>query len=115
MVLTSDQFYILVFHAGGIWILLEVVFGYFVARVLLEQCVGRIGIFGGTGDMLHPVVWTWCVIDSLFCFIADSALFRRVDPFDVCLIAGSALFRRFDLYDFDVAIYCKATRKPKFL
>ncbi len=35
--------------------------GFFVASVLLEKIVGKKVIFGGTGDMVHPVIWTWCV------------------------------------------------------
>ena len=46
LVLTSDRFYLLIFHAGGVWILIEVVAGYFVARVLLEAIVGKKFIFG---------------------------------------------------------------------
>ena len=59
LVLTSDRFYVLIFHAGGVWILIEVAAGYLVARVLLEAIVGKKFIFGGTGDMIHPVFWTW--------------------------------------------------------
>ncbi len=59
LVLTSNKFYELVFFAGGIWILIEIAIGYIIARVVLERIIGKKIIFGGTGDMRHPVIWTW--------------------------------------------------------
>jgi hypothetical protein len=59
LVLTSNKFYELVFLAGGVWILIEVALGYIIARVVLERIIGKNMIFGGTGDMQHPVIWTW--------------------------------------------------------
>ena len=58
-VVTSDFFYVLIFRAGGVWILIEVVIGFFVARSVLENYVGKVLIFRKTGDMTHPVFWTW--------------------------------------------------------
>jgi hypothetical protein len=59
LVVTSNKFYELVFFGGGVWILIEVALGYIIARVVLERIIGKNMIFGGTGDMHHPVVWTW--------------------------------------------------------
>ena len=58
-VVTSDFFYVLIFRAGGVWILIEVVIGFFIARSVLENYVGKVLIFRKTGDMTHPVFWTW--------------------------------------------------------
>jgi hypothetical protein len=59
LVVTSSKFYELVFFAGGIWILVELILGYIIARVVLEHIIGKNMIFGGTGVMQHPVIWTW--------------------------------------------------------
>jgi hypothetical protein len=59
IVLTWDKFYEVVFTVGGVWILVEVALGYIIARVVLERIIGKNFIFGGTGDMQHPVIWTW--------------------------------------------------------
>ncbi len=59
VVVTSEKFYELIFLVGGVWILIEVAVGYIIARVVLERMIGKNMIFGGTGDMQHPVVWTW--------------------------------------------------------
>jgi hypothetical protein len=59
VVLTSDRFYTLIFNIGGVWILFEVVLGYIVAKVVMEQFVGHKLIFEGTNDVRHPVLWTW--------------------------------------------------------
>ena len=58
-VLTSNKFYGFLLDVGGVWLLLEVVLGYLIARLLLDWYVGQRLIFGGTEDMRHPVLWTW--------------------------------------------------------
>ena len=59
LVLTSERFYVLLFNVGGVWILLEVVLGYIVAKVLMEKYIGQTLIFGSNNDLLHPILWTW--------------------------------------------------------
>ncbi len=59
VVLTSDRFYTLLLNVGGVWIFLEVVLGYMVAKIMMERYIGRTFIFGGSNDLLHPILWTW--------------------------------------------------------